>query len=284
MAPFFVIIFLFAIWPPLGVLALIALIFWVCIREDDGPGEQNTNFSANEHWKSPFDEEDDFYPGLSSSKTRPVFRSYDDWDDCDCCAELPASQIHISENTFVPTYKPGIDAFREFVQNNRIKCLYHFTDKANLLSIFEHGSLLSWHELTERQLFHKAGGNEKSRELDTRRGLQNYVRLSFTNNHPMQYVCQNDGRIDELVLIEIAPEVIYWEETLFSNTNATANYAKVGPNLAHLQLVNFEVIKRGSWATEREKYSIQAEVMVKEQIPCKYFLNLDYLEMIARMG
>lgn len=71
---------------------------------------------------------------------------------------------------------------------NGISYLYHFTDISNIKSIKEHGGLLSWHYCEQHNIeIPLAGGDMDSRDLDRHHGLEDYVRLSFCNDHPMAY-------------------------------------------------------------------------------------------------
>lgn len=171
-------------------------------------------------------------------------------------------------------YKTGRDIFENHIRVNSIRCLYHFTDKSNLPLIIKHGGLYSWGELENKNIKpNKVGGNELSRSLDMRKGLKDYVRLSFTKELPMRHVAQRDGRINDIIFIEIDPEVIFWQETLFSDKNATSNDARVGKGFNDFKLIDLDLIRSGSWANKQQKALFQAEVMVKRFVPQKYFLN-----------
>ncbi len=76
------------------------------------------------------------------------------------------------------------------------------------------------------------GGSDVSRSLDSRDNLQNYVRVSFTQKHPMMYVAMNNGWISNPVILEIDPEVICWLDTKFADRNAVKNGANIGGSLS----------------------------------------------------
>ena len=87
-------------------------------------------------------------------------------------------------------------AFKQVLENNGIRYLYHFTDRRNIPSIKRHGGLLSWSYCEKHKIdIPNPGGGNLSRNLDEMRNLQDYVRLSFTTEHPMMYVAMKDGRI-----------------------------------------------------------------------------------------
>ena len=111
----------------------------------------------------------------------------------------------------MPSYKKDSEEYKQIIQRERIEKLYHFTDRANLDSIIEAGGLYSWADCKARHItIPKPGSSDSSRSLDMRDGLQHFVRLSLCREHPMKYVAMKEGRIDNPVLLEISPEVIYW--------------------------------------------------------------------------
>ncbi len=175
------------------------------------------------------------------------------------------------------TNKPDWNAFAQILQKHGITKLYHFTDRDNLQSIIQHGGLHSWSDCDDKGIaISKPGGSGTSRQLDSRDGLQSFVRVSFTKQHPMMYVAMNDGRITNPVILEIDPEVIYWQASHYSNMNATKNGAKVGPSLADFENIHFDSVKANKHFdldTEEQPY-FQAEVLVKNHIPLKYITNI----------
>jgi hypothetical protein len=158
--------------------------------------------------------------------------------------------------------------FAKLLEENRIEALYHVTDKSNLESIRRHGGLYSWYYCWKNGIkIPCPGGNHLSRRLDSRSGLQNYVRLSFNYRQPMMYVAQQEGRLTDPVTLRISPEVIYWQSTVFSDQNATANEAKVGGSLDVFKRIRFDLVTKSTWVDETSKKFYQAEVLVCAHIP-----------------
>ena len=156
----------------------------------------------------------------------------------------------------------------EFLNSNGINCLYHFTDLSNFESIVKTGGLYSWAHCENNKIkIVRPGGSDLSRDLDTRRGLENYVRMSFVLDHPMLYAAKKDGRLANPIILEIDLEVVLLNSALFSNRNATANDAEIGPGLDDLKKVRFDLIRSGRWASDDEKGLIQAEVLVVHAVP-----------------
>lgn len=165
-------------------------------------------------------------------------------------------------------------------------CFYHFTDRSNLNSIIENDGLYSWYALNEKNITSKMGGNTLSHDLDSRKGLQDYVRLSITTNHPMMNRLEKNGY--DLVLLQIHPIVTMLEGTLFSNINATDRNCNVGGDLINLislvkhagwrlQLSRSHL--RGSYTNNLMKDSIyfklnQGEVLIPHFLPLRYIMNI----------
>lgn len=110
--------------------------------------------------------------------------------------------------------KSNWQEFKAVLDENRITKLYHFTDRDNLESIIKNGGLYLWMDCERKGIkINKPGGGELSRSLDRKDNLQDFVRVSFTTQHPMMYVAMKEGRISNPVILEIDPEVIFWSDT-----------------------------------------------------------------------
>ena len=167
--------------------------------------------------------------------------------------------------------------FKAILDQHRITKLYHFTDRDNLENIIRHGGLYSWADCESKGIkIPKPGGGDLSRQLDKRDGLQHYVRVSFTTEHPMMFVAMNDGRISNPVILEIDPAVIYDSETHFADMNATRNGAHVGGTLADFKRIHFQSVKARKHfdLIDDEQPYFQAEILVKNFIPLKYITNI----------
>ena len=172
------------------------------------------------------------------------------------------------------------EEFKKLLEQNNITKLYHFTDRDNLENIIKNGGLYSWKDCEARGInIPKPGGggpDSLSWSLDKQAGLEHYVRVSFTANHPMMYVAMNEGRISNPVLLEIDPEVIYDENACYADRNATRNGAKIGGTLNDFKQIHFQTVKAKKHfdldADEQPFY--QAEILVKNSIPLKYITNI----------
>ena len=177
----------------------------------------------------------------------------------------------------MPTYKTKSEEYKGIIAREHISKLYHFTDRDNLDSIITAGGLYSWADCAASNIMiAKPGGDDTSRSLDRRDGLQHFVRLSLCRDHPMKYVAMNEGRIDNPVLLEISPEVIYWSETRYADRNATKNGAQIGSDIDDFEEIHFSSVRASNQfdLPEEEKEFYQAEVLVKNFIPLEYILNI----------
>lgn len=171
--------------------------------------------------------------------------------------------------------KNNAEDFLNYLRIKGIKYFYHFTDEMNLVSIRKHGGLYSWYYCQNNNIrIPNAGGDQMSRALDSRHGLQDYVRLSFCSDHPMQYSLMKRGA--NLVLLKIKIEVAGFRDTQFSNMNAAANDVAHGPSFEDLCRVNIYAVKQTFVKREDEIFQEhQAECMVKTFIPIEYIENID---------
>lgn len=173
----------------------------------------------------------------------------------------------------------------ELLKSKGITKLYHFTDISNIQSIIDNGGLYSWKACNRNGItIQSPGGSNISRSLDDHRGLGNYVRLSFTENHPMMYVAQNDGRISYPVILEIDLAVVDWPTTKFSDRNATKNGAIVTGGYSGANNIHFQTVKQWNHfnLSVAEKEFYQAEVLVLEKVPLAYITNIDTIKLKLR--
>jgi len=175
--------------------------------------------------------------------------------------------------------KLGYNRFEDFkkvVISNGIVNLYHFTDYENWASIKKHGGLYSWDYCNRNNIqIKRPGGGQLSRDLDMRYNLENYVRLSFQQDPPLLYTLTKNGQIKNPISLIIDSSVIYWENTKFSDENATSNDVLIGSDLADFEEIHFEKAMKSYNPLQDvdDKPFFQAEVLVKEHIPIKYIVK-----------
>ena len=110
------------------------------------------------------------------------------------------------------------------------------------------------------------GGNASSRVMDKRKKLHDFVRLSFTRDHPMMFVCQKEGRVPDPVVLEIDIEAVSLPGSLFSDRNANSSQASTSSTP---DLIRWNVVKCKSQfdVDVEEKPFYQAEVLIKTALP-----------------
>ena len=163
---------------------------------------------------------------------------------------------------------------KAYLDEKGVRYFYHFTDKQNLASIKKHGGLYSWYYCQEKEItINKPGGSAESRIRDRSFGLEDYVRLSFCNDHPMTWRLQQDGY--DLAYLKINVDVALLDETLFSDVNAASSSHHHGGTFDDLKRVDiYATRKTYVRRTDPDFHKHQAEVMVRTFIPLEYIMNL----------
>ena len=138
--------------------------------------------------------------------------------------------------------------------------LYHFTDHRNIESIKEKGLLSAARLYGEYKMkfdvdFFPAS-SASSRRIDYQKELNNFIRLSPTDSHPMAKQATEEGRVEELVWLEIDFKIVFWRqfEVKFSDINAASNNAKINSD----------------YKTFTESIDTQREVMFRGKIPTEF--------------
>lgn len=161
-----------------------------------------------------------------------------------------------------------------------ITLLYHFTDRRNLPSIREHGGIYPMTKLNKKKIEVVApGGNEWSQDADCLKGMDAYVHLCFRNNHPMEYLARQEGRIEDTIFLQIHPDVLAWDGVLFTDDVANKSGVRTYTIKEAKKIVDFEVLyTRTDWRdAEVQKRLQQAEkyeILVPKKIPLELIRNL----------
>lgn len=191
--------------------------------------------------------------------------------------EEEARRIEIERlSSLVTRKKEDADRILQYLRMKGITRFYHFTDKQNLIRIKQLGGLYSWYYCEQNGIdIPNPGGDFDSRRLDARHGLQDYVRLSFCDDHPMAYRKHKEGA--SLVLLYIDLEVAAFKDTQFTDRNAASNSFACGVNYNDLTKVNISATQRNYVSRDEGEifYQHQAECMIKTFIPLKYITNID---------
>ena len=92
----------------------------------------------------------------------------------------------------------------------------------------------------------------------------------------MMYMAMNEGRISNPVLLEIDPQVIYWNGSKYADRNATKKGAQVGGDIDDFKAIHFSAVKAQKHfdLDDDEQKFYQAEILVKNFIPLEYIRNI----------
>jgi hypothetical protein len=146
---------------------------------------------------------------------------------------------------------------KSFLASARYLKVFHWTDTRNLPSIGQHG-LLSLVELAERGISPPAaGGNLISKQLDASSGLDSYVHLCLSDQHPMEYVARQEGRVLEVRYIQIDKSVLERDGVLFCND--VANKSGVSPIAIDEAITGEDLPFMGRWNDYRDP-AVQAKL------------------------
>lgn len=155
---------------------------------------------------------------------------------------------------------------------------YHFTDTRNLPSIKQHG-LLSTAEIRRREIAAITGGNEWSLDADKLKGMDAYVHLCFFDEHPMEFMARNAGRIEKSRFLTIKPEVLLIPGSKISKDVSNKANASYGDPEEYIEQIDLEVIyTRTDWKDksiqERRRSAKKCEVLIPHHVPAELIRNL----------
>ena len=130
-----------------------------------------------------------------------------------------------------------------YLRDHGVEAFWHFTDSSNLASIARQGALYSWWHCQQNHItIPRAGGNETSHALDCRYDLQDFVRLSFNRDHPMQH--SRHLRNHRFMLLRISLNVLRERPVCFTDMNATKTGHHLGTGLNMLRRIDLAGAQR----------------------------------------
>lgn len=153
------------------------------------------------------------------------------------------------------------------------KFLYHVTDISNINSILENG-LLSLSLLSETRITPKYISSPRSRIIDNERGIDKYVRLSYTYLYDMIAIKVVYGELNPAI-IKIKPTILNNTNIFFTTKNAISNDAifySLQSNV--IKRLRFDLIEEGrtskNYNIEKYKNARQSEVLILNNIALSY--------------
>lgn len=151
--------------------------------------------------------------------------------------------------------------------------IWHFTDETNLSLIIREKGLLSYAELVRRCIeIPTPGGNQLSHNLDRHNHVDDYVHLSFLDDHPMLYRAKQENRITEPVWLKVEPTILLEEGVMFCSEVSNKTGATLIDGRTAANTIDFEVLfTRTDWSDPniqaRRQAALKSEILVPIRIP-----------------
>lgn len=212
---------------------------------------------------------------------------------------IPKSQLDIfPEKTIVYSYNLGQQEpdnyweLKKEVNIRRIDHLIHFTPTINLLSILENGELMSRAKLESLDIEQFDILDYVQFNDDVRYDDKNYINLSLSGPNTFllskfKEKTKNDPTITWCIL-KIEKKFIFYQDTLFSVTNAASNAAKrqfgITGDLEKFKMLFNEQLNINTFNGVRSlnrigvhpKYptDVQAEILVRDTIPSESIIEV----------
>ncbi len=148
------------------------------------------------------------------------------------------------------------------------RCLYHFTDESNFAEINRLGLVSKARMRAEGWWPATTGGNDWSHNQDTARGIDPYVSVCFTSNHPMKYLAHNEGRLPNPRYLGISTEVLRIPGVQIAFGVANANDTEIVPIADALNRLDTEVIySRTDWSNPEINARLRAAEKMEILVP-----------------
>jgi hypothetical protein len=152
--------------------------------------------------------------------------------------------------------------------------IYHFTDKRNIPEIKKQEGILP------RFLINNAyipGGNQWSIDADNYTGMQNYVHLCFLNDHPMEWMAREEGRIDSIWL-EISTDVLDLAGVKYCASVANQSGAVYLTSQQAIKIMDFDHLFNWydfSIAENKERHNEakKYEILIPQKISLNYIVR-----------
>lgn len=196
--------------------------------------------------------------------------------------------IHLPDNSIDKIYETTKQrsifrndyyAVEKILKENNIDRFYHSTSSSNINSIKKQKGLLSLKRLEELKYPITFASSESSRSIDARKGVADYVHLSFESYYPMIRKAVLNGDLASYTMLIISPIVALLEDTMFTEMNLVTTDIMPSKNINVLKRIPFKNFHNKHYWTlsENDKKSYMAEVLVKGYVPSSAILNWDTL-------
>lgn len=181
----------------------------------------------------------------------------------------------------------------EIIQNIPYDGFYHLTHVSNLKSIVDNGILSRNRLLAEERKLHDISNSDiqnkrKRPESIYGRMIHDYVPLYINPKNPFLASSKVRNSIQELVLIEVYPNILVQKEkTLFSDGNAAEQKTNFFGKKDELERVNWSLLQNGTWDEDESKRMMCSEVLIPDSIHRTYIQkvyvsNTEILEEVMK--
>lgn len=155
---------------------------------------------------------------------------------------------------------------------------YHFTERANVPSLKKHG-ILSLREIHARGLAAatKFCSSAESRSIDQKRGLDQYVRLCFAHEHPMEYRARERGDMVDPVFVHVDVGVLDLPDVLVASGVPYQAGVQIYPLEEAIETLDFEVLF--TWMdwhvpeiSHRRQSALKYEILIPKRVDPGFIL------------
>ena len=153
--------------------------------------------------------------------------------------------------------------------------VWHFTDYSNLNSIEKHGLASLAVIEKEHIIVNRYGADALSHYLDRSMGLDNYVHLAFSDDHPMYYVAKSRGSIQRGVWLQIPVKEVLKDDALFAKKVANKRGSKLYDMYEIANHVDFRTLWYGR-DFESRKEARKAEILIPSRIDINKITGVKY--------
>jgi hypothetical protein len=178
------------------------------------------------------------------------------------------------------SFKKDSKEIKDYLESKGIRYFYHFTEISRIESIIRYGGILSYKQCFDKNIVIPVTEDmAKTRDIDAKKGLEDFARLSFCKYLPKIDIRKK--KYSDVVLLKISTDVALFENTEFSNMEATQDGMEHGPTLNDLKKVNIELTQQDYCSPNDPNYwAYQAEILVKGKIPINCILNIHNPEIL----
>jgi hypothetical protein len=158
--------------------------------------------------------------------------------------------------------------------------LFYIAPISNLQGIFEkgilshnkaHGDGAVLSDISNLQV-----NERRKRPIDlTGRSIHDYAPLYINPKNPMLYTLCINGKKDDLVLLNVLPQLLVAETVLFSDGNAASQSTKFYKDIEEFNRLPWDCINDEVWSRHADGKRFRcAEVLVPDRIPPPYILEV----------